>query len=317
MEKIENLTPEQEAKLDHYKDKWLAKIFSYEFYQNHNEEKAIAAMKKLYKFCGLEEPEVILVDSPMACQLKVNELMGNEKPVFESFSSYINADDISWLAFYEFFFDNFEILDEFRDNYNLIVECVENSYLQIQMDKVCVVSKYPKSIKRNANNDLHSVDGFAIEFADGYGQHYVNGRFIEPEIFNECENIINAKIAFHNNTNEDIRAAIITIIKDKFGNEGLLEMLDAVVIDEKTVKHVGGYDEIIRIYQSKTSYPFLQNSKGEMDQPYAWIEFTCPSTKSVYLIDTCPTFTDAVKCAKWHRPGKVPMSVDYKWYSAN
>ena len=185
------------------------------------------------------------------------------------------------------------------------------------MDKVCVVSKYPKSIKRNANNDLHSVDGFAIEFADGYGQHYVNGRFIEPEIFNECENIINAKIAFHNNTNEDIRAAIITIIKDKFGNEGLLEMLDAVVIDEKTVKHVGGYDEIIRIYQSKTSYPFLQNSKGEMDQPYAWIEFTCPSTKSVYLIDTCPTFTDAVKCAKWHRPSKVPMSVDYKWYSAN
>ena len=78
-------------------------------------------MKKLYKFCGLEEPEVILVDSPMACQLKINELMGNEKPVFESFSSYINAGDISWLAFYEFFFDNFDILDEFRDNYNLIV----------------------------------------------------------------------------------------------------------------------------------------------------------------------------------------------------
>ena len=70
-------------------------------------------------------------------------------PQDESFSSYINADDISWLAFYEFFFDNFDILDEFRDNYNLIVECVENSYLQIQMDKVCVVSKYPKSIKRN------------------------------------------------------------------------------------------------------------------------------------------------------------------------
>lgn len=317
MSKIEKLTPEQESKLDSQREKWLSKIFNYEFYNNHDAKRTEISMKKLYKFCELEEPEVVLLDSPMACQIEVNRLLGNETRVYEPFSAYINADDTSWLSFYEYFLDNFDFMEEHRENFNLISECVENSYLQIQMDKICIVSKYPKKIMRNANNDLHCTSGYAIEFADGYGQHYINGRFIEEEIFNECNSLINAKISFHKNTNEDIRAAIITIIKENFGNEGLLEMLDAVMVDEKKIKHNGDYEEIVRIYKTKTTYSFLQNSKGELDQPYAWIEFTCPSTKSVYLIDTCPTFTDAIECAKWHRPSNVPDSVDYTWYSAN
>ena len=319
MQKIESLTPEQESKLDIHRDAWFSKIFNYEFYQNHNVEKTEIAMKKLYKFCGLEEPRVVLLDSPMACQLEINRLKGNtgDNIEYEPFSVYINAEDIPWLSFYGYFMDNFDFLDEYREDFNLILECVENSYAQIQMDEVCLVSKYPKKIARNANNDLHCTTGYAIEFADGYGQHYVNGRFIEEEIFKDCDALINAKIRFHNESNEDIKAAIITIIKENFGNEGLLEMLDAITVDEKNITHKNGYAETIRIYKTKTSYPFLQNSKGELDQPYAWIEFTCPSTKSVYLIDTCPTFTDALECAKWHRPSNVPGSVDYTWYSAN
>jgi len=317
MSKIEKLTPEQEAKLDTQREKWLSKIFNYEFYNNHDQKRTEIAMKRLYKFCDLDEPEVFLLDSPMACQVEINRLLGNEKKVYEPFSAYINADDTSWLSFYEYFLDNFDFMEEHRENFNMISECVSNSYLQIQMDKVCLVSKYPNKISRNSNKDLHCTTGYAIQFDDGYGQHYVNGRFIEEEIFNECDSLINAKICFHKNTNEDIRAAIITIIKDNFGNQGLLEMLDAEIIDEKNVNHQNGYEETIRIYRSKTKYSFLQNSKGELNQPYAWIEFTCPSTKSVYLIDTCPTFTDAIECAKWHRPDNVPGSVDYTWYSAN
>jgi len=318
MKKIESLTPEQESKLDSHREKWLSKVFNYEFYNNHDKDRTDISMKRLYNFCGLAEPEVLLLDSPMQCQVKVNELMGNkDNLVYEPFSSYINVDDISWLSFYSFFMDNFDILDEYKDDFNLVLECVENSYLQIQMDKVCLVSKYPKKIARNENNDLHCTTGFAIEFADGYGQHYVNGRFLEKELFEECSSLINAKIAFHNQDNEDIKAAIITIIKENYGNEGVLEMLDASIVDEQTVVHKNGYEEIIKLYKTNKTYSFLQNSKGDLDQPYAWIEFTCPSTKSVYLIDTCPTFKDAVKCAKWHRPDNVPGDIDYTWQSAN
>lgn len=71
MKKIESLTPEQEAKLDIHRDNWLRKIFNYELYNAHNAEKTEIAMKKLYKFCGLKEPRVILLDSPMALSWKL------------------------------------------------------------------------------------------------------------------------------------------------------------------------------------------------------------------------------------------------------
>lgn len=314
---IQKLSKEQIDDLDIHRDTWLNKFFNYEFYKNHNEEKTRIAMEKLYVYCGLNKPKVVLLDSPMACQLEINRLLGNTSITYEPFSVYINAEDMPWLAFYDYFMKHFDFLDEYRSDFELIKECVEHSYAQIQMDEICIVSKYPKKIERNLNNDLHCTTGYAIEFADGYGQHYVNGRFVEEEIFNECDSLINAKICFHKNTNEDIRAAIITIIKERFGNEGLLNMLDAIIVDEKKVDHKNGYSEIIRIYKTKTIYSFLQNSKGELNQPYAWIEFTCPSTGSIYLIDTCPTFTDAVECAKWHRPDNVPDSIDYSWTSAN
>ena len=94
-------------------------------------------------------------------------------------------------------------------------------------------------------------------------------------------------------------------------------MLDAVVIDEQIINHPNNYTEKIRILHSKQKYSFLQNSKGELDQSYAWIEMTCPSTGSVYLIDTCPTFTNALECAKWHRPNEIPVELEYSWISAN
>lgn len=317
MTKIEKLTPEQEAKLPVYRDKWLAKMFNYENYKNHTFENTERAMKRLYKFCGLKEPQVILVDSPLECQRVANKLKGNISAELEPFSSYINYSDFSWLSFYDFFLNECGLIEEHRENLEMITECVQNSFMQIQLEDYCIVSRYPNSIKRNAANDLHCTTDYAVKFDDGYGQHYVNGRFIEPEIFAECENITNAKICFHNQTNEDIKTCIVTIIKENFGNSGLLEMLNAKLIDEKEITHEGGYTEILRIYHSKDVHSFLQNSKGEMNQPYAWIEMTCPSTDTVYLIDTCPTFTDAIECAKWHRPELVPNDIPYKWNSAN
>jgi len=317
MEKIEKLTPEQEVKLSTYRDKWLNKMFNFEHYNNHTFENTEKAMKTLYKFCDLKEPKVILVDSPAACQKEVNRIKGNKEMTFEAFSSYINYSDFSWLSFYDFFLNECGLIAEHKENLDMVTKCVENSFMQIQLEGLCVVSRYPHTIKRNATNDLHCTTGPAIEFDDGYKQHYVNGRFIEPEIFNECSNTTNAKICFHTQTNEDIKACIVTIIKENFGNQGLLEMLNAQLMDEKTVDHEGGYYETLRIYHSKDKHSFLQNSKGELDQPYAWIEMTCPSTDTVYLIDTCPTFTDALECAKWHRPELVPSDIPYKWNSAN
>jgi hypothetical protein len=97
----------------------------------------------------------------------------------------------------------------------------------------------------------------------------------------------------------------------------LIEFLGAVKVDEQELTHANGYVETLKLYKTKERYAEAQNSKGQENQPYAWIEMKCPSTGQTYLIDTCPTFNDVVECAKWHRPTGVPMNLNYIWQSAN
>jgi hypothetical protein len=96
-----------------------------------------------------------------------------------------------------------------------------------------------------------------------------------------------------------------------------MNFLGATEIDKKTIHHTSNYSETVRIFKTKNKFSFLQNSKGELNQPYAWLHLVCPSTKTEYLIDTCPSFNDAIECAKWHRPKQVPISIPYQWLSAN
>ncbi len=187
----------------------------------------------------------------------------------------------------------------------------------IQLDGLCVVCELPVTVNRNTDNNLHSTTENAIEWSDGYGLKFVNGRSISNQLFNE---IISDKFSFDDFKkieNEDEKGVIMTMIKEKKGNEGLLQFLGAIEVDKKTIKHTGNYSETIRLLKTKDKYSFLQNSKGELNQPYAWIEMKCPSTGTTYLIDTCPTFNDAIECVSWHRPKQVPASLKYQWTSAN
>ena len=319
MLKITSLTPEQEQKMIEYRDRVLNKVFNYEL-KNPDSRETERLMKELYKMCGLSEPEVLIVDSPLACQIAANTHGKKSTPKkldYFEFGGYINSGDLGWLTFYSFFNKEVGLIPEFAEKIEFLIKCCESSFIQIQLDGMCIVSKYPTFISRNSNNDLHNTSKAAIQFADGYGQHYVNGRFIEPEIFEDSQTLEGAKKQFFATDNEDIKACVITIVKENFGNQGVLDMLGAVEVDSKDVVHANGYIETIKLFKTKEKFSFLQNSKGELNQPYAWIQMVCPSTGNTYLIDTCPSFKDAVECAKWHRPETVPSSIPYVWQSAN
>src|SRR3990172_2802890 len=240
---------------------------------------------------------------------QVRSQVWGQKIIYINFSNYCNSSDFGWGSFYDFFFKESEIKIDRKEDLEMCIKFSESSFMSIQLDGLCIVSKYPNHIYRNKSNGLHNSSGFAISFADGYGQNYVNGRYLEPKIFNNSQTIQGARKEFLKSENEDIKACIITIIKENFGNSELM--------DEKNIFHTKDYSEKLRLYRTKEKYSFLQNSKGEANQPYAWIEMTCPSTGNTYLIDTCPLFTDVVECAKWHRPEVVPNNLDYAWISAN
>lgn len=69
---IKKLTDEQTNLIDEIRDEWLGRYFGLS--QDLTWQKAKPHIKWLYEFCGLKEPLVIVVDSPMAAQYAANLL---------------------------------------------------------------------------------------------------------------------------------------------------------------------------------------------------------------------------------------------------
>ena len=223
-----------------------------------------------------------------------------------------------YLMWYKFIKDEFQIECSKGKELDKLYDLVHKANIAkgFFCEKVVLILRMPKKIIRNEIGFHSTSSEGAIQY-DDQKMFYINGRKMESWVF---EKYFTGKLKFEDfakETNEDIRAGIITLIKENEGNEGLLKFLNAVEVDTKVVKHTDDYQETLKIYQTKEKYEFLQNSKGESNQPYAWIQMKCPSTGQIYLIDTCPTFTDAVECAKWHRPKEVNLSIPYVWQSAN
>jgi len=197
---------------------------------------------------------------------------------------------------------------------------ISKSYL---CERVALILRMPEKIitTKQMNGDteeeiFHSVTEGAIQYPNE-NYYFINNREIEAKYFEAYHNKTLTFEDFQKETNEDIKAAIITLIKENEGNEGVLKFLGATLVDEKKVDHANGYSEELKLYKTKETFSYVMNSKGDFDQPYAWLSMVCPSTGQNYLIDTCPTFTDAVEAAKWHRPKNIPMDIPYVWQSAN
>lgn len=313
---IDSLTPEQEKLVEANRDAWLDKFFNYDVKSQFDQDRAIAAVKALYKMCELAEPEVVIVDSPKAVQMECNSRAGTlDNPTTYSFSNYGNASDTGWIAFYDTFIKlGVTIEDELMQKFNVMRDVVESGcFMSVQLEGLCVVSKMPVKINRDSENRLHSTTEAAVEFMDGYKQHYVAGRFIEADVFVACDDLQKAGQLFFNEENEDVKSIICFIVRDRLGDRGLLEMLKADLYAEETVEHTAEYKETLRLYRTKEKYGFLMDSKERPDQPYCWLEYTCPSTGTVYLIDTFADFKSPIEAAKFHRPEGVPFNVDYKW----
>lgn len=221
-----------------------------------------------------------------------------------------------FLTWYKFIQDEFKIDHSNKDILNWLYERANNNILRCHFtDKFVLVLRMPKRIRRNENG-FHSTTKSAIEW-DNYKMYYINGRRIPNELFNKTVNDELTFSEFMKITDEDYKASIITIIKENKDNEGLMKFLNAEVVDEQTITHESNYQEVVKLWKTRESYDFLADINGNMGQPYAWLELKCPSSGSVYLIDTSAHFTDAVEACKFHRPQHVPSEFEYSFKEFN
>lgn len=315
--KLENLTPAQEEKLRGYAFKWLDKILKYQLLENWDDAKAIKYGELLYEMAGLEKPTVIIGDSPKDIHDKA-VVLAKKEGITDSipFSSYINASDYGWLAFCEFYIDEFpgEMEKDKEEKFWQLKDIMDSGvFMSIQREKFYFISKPPKYIERDNEFRLHSVKGPALEFIDGYKQYYIHGRqteakYVEGFTFND----------FIKEKNADNQAAMISVIKEREsspveGVKALMGFLNAEVVDEQEITHSSGRTEIVRLYKTKKSFPFLNDHLGKSGCPYAFTEMVCPSTDTTFLIETSSAFTSALESMKYHRPRRVEMDMAYDW----
>jgi hypothetical protein len=195
-------------------------------------------------------------------------------------------------------------------------------YSAIFSEILCVVSKYPKRVHRNSNNDLHSTKENAVEWGYStditkFDSYYINGRNIPTDIFNKVINKQYTFKEFSKEENEDVKGAVISIIKENFGNEELIKFLDAEIIDTKKFIHISGYSETQYLWKTKNKVKFLVDKNGNQGEYMSWYEISCPSTGTTYMLDTLPTFTKVEEAAKFHRPSQIPEELKYNFTQFN
>ncbi len=195
-------------------------------------------------------------------------------------------------------------------------------YSCIFSEDIVVVSKYPLEVHQDASNEyaLHNTTDEAVKFA--YTQfplhcYYVNGRNLEANIFKKVVEGKYTLSQFNKLDNEDVKGSIATIIRTNKGPEGLLAFLGAEVVDTCILQHANGYSETHELLRTKDKYSWASDGEGNSNVQLAWQKMVCPSTGTVYMIETKPTFNSALESAKWLRPSNVPTSVPYLWQSAN
>jgi hypothetical protein len=94
---------------------------------------------------------------------------------------YGRCDDFGWISFYDFFERIGIVKNQEFEKFRELVKC--GIFSSLQFEKICFVSKPPIFLNRDENRKMHCTTGMAIQFADGYGPHYVHGVYFSPEDF--------------------------------------------------------------------------------------------------------------------------------------
>jgi len=298
--KLTPLTTKQKNRLKEIKTEYVKKAVTF---KEIDRQKAKDAIKFVYSLIKKPLPKIYKVSSPFSAQKLANKLKGTEK-VFYQFGTYLT---IYWQSFYAFYdtFVEFGIIGGEFEKYHKLKDVTDTGiFSTIEFENAIIICEKPIICHKN-NKGMHCINGPAIKWRDGYCQYYINGRKIDKTLFSKCLSGDITQQEFLNEENDERRSAMYMIL----GEEKIMTLLCAELVDETTVVHDNGDVEKIGYYRTKEKLNKFKN------KPYAWRKVVCPSTGTTYLTPTDPDLKTALEVAKFHRPSFVPKSTDYKWYS--
>lgn len=173
---IDKLTPEQEAKIPQYIEKYL-KIGL----DTTPCDRTLAedALTRAYLSENFSKPDFIWVDSPFEGAKKVAELVGNgskvsEEEIKEQFSkASFGSFEAYWVAFYDFVATELPV--ERDPLIDICIDIVKNCGVYWTLDKAVVISEKPVAIHLDNDKKLHNPNGLALEYKNGDGIFALHG----------------------------------------------------------------------------------------------------------------------------------------------
>jgi len=167
--------------------------------------------------------------------------------IFTSF--YGDVSDFGWVSFYDFFSRIGVVKNILFERYKKTMKA--NVFYLLLTDFASFVSKPPVVLKRDYKGRMHCTDAAAIQFADGYCQHYVKGVFFEPVLFEKIfvkKSITPKEIMKIKNVEQK------AVVMEEYGIEKMLSELKVELLDSrKRISQVNGKEVKEELIEFKIS----------------------------------------------------------------
>ena len=231
--KIDSLTPEQEAMLEPYRQKWLDIGLSTE---RVDPVKARAAVELMYRCGDLAPPpadKIFFTNGPIEAK-KVLKSLGCDDSIVSS--CVFGSHEAGWLSFFDFFEHEvgIDLQGKLAGLYAVAKEC---GWVTVY-DEAAIVMDRPLHIKMDEENRLHCEDGPAILYADGFDVYSWHGVRV-PDEWIKDKGSLTAKTAITWENTEQRRAAC-----EILGWINVLKELNSRVIDEDDDEMIGTLLEV-------------------------------------------------------------------------
>lgn len=224
MYKIDNLTKEQERRMEELADQAIQQVIGGD--SSYDEGAIAEVVDFMYSYPEKKVP-IVICSSPDALFIEAAKF-GYKKKKGDAFDYLGSGYDRGWMAFIEFFEEigvDFSDIPDWKVWKRLTASGVWATLLFESMAFVCI---RPSSVKLNKDGNLHSGDSMAISWPDGTGYYFLNGipmeenHVLTPAEKLDIKDILNEK-------NVDVRRELIR----KIGIERFVQKVGAKVLDKK------------------------------------------------------------------------------------
>jgi hypothetical protein len=132
--------------------------------------------------------------------------------------------DAHWLAFYDFF-KEVCALSEQTEQIDVLLEIAQSSGWYLPHEHICWISERHHRVCLNSRGQIHSHDGMAVQYPDGWGVWAWNGVRVNEQIILHPDSLTTEQIAKEQN------AQVRQVMVERLGVERVCQMFNAKSLD--------------------------------------------------------------------------------------